>query len=154
MPRFQDHKILPYTPQQMYDLVIDIKKYPEFLPWCVSSQVRQKNEQEIVASLTIGYQLLHETFLSRVTFDSAKWIKVHYIRGPFKHLDNEWQFIQHGENACEVLFYVDFEFNVGLFNNIANRMFFEISQKMVRAFEDRALQLYGVSQEGEFTKIR
>ena len=142
MPRFAEHKILPYTPHQMYDLVLDIKKYTEFLPWCVGSNVRQKNEEEIVAALTIGYKLLHETFLSRVTFETAKYIKVHYLRGPFKHLDNEWRFMPYGNDHCEVDFYVDFEFNAGLFNRIANRMFLEISHKMVNAFEERAYKLY------------
>src|SRR5262245_60577531 len=130
MPRFQERKILPYTPQQLYEMVLDIEKYPTFLPWCRKVSIRQKNAREIIASLTVGYQLLHDTFLSRVSFEPTKRIKVHYLHGPFKHLDNEWQFLPHPKNTCELLFYVDFEFKVGLFNAMANKVFLDITQKM------------------------
>jgi coenzyme Q-binding protein COQ10 len=143
MPRFEEHKVLPYTPEQLFDLVLDIKSYPKFLPWCMSANMRQKNEQEIIADLTIGYHYLHETFYSLVTFERASWIKSHYLHGPFKHLDNHWRFKPHGTSGCEIYFYVDFEFKVGLFNRLANRMFLEITHKMVHAFEERAKVLYG-----------
>jgi coenzyme Q-binding protein COQ10 len=145
MPRFQEHKILPYSPQQLFDMVLDIKNYPEFLPWCIDANVRQRNDKEIIADLTIGYHYLHETFDSRVTFAKPHWIKSHYLRGPFKHLENKWSFKPHGKDGCELFFYVDFEFRVGLLNHIANRMFLEITHKMVQAFEERAKTLYGPS---------
>ena len=93
MPTHAERQIVPYRPDQLFDLVADVGKYPQFLPWCVAARVRSRTERELVADLTIGFGPFRETFASRVTLDRPHRVKVRYENGPFRYLNNQWEFI-------------------------------------------------------------
>jgi coenzyme Q-binding protein COQ10 len=109
MPTHAERKFLPYSPEQMFDLVADVGKYPQFLPWCVGSRVRRQTEEELVADLTIGFGPFRESFTSRVALDRPERVRVTYENGPFRYLNNQWDFKPRG-SGTEVAFFVDFEF--------------------------------------------
>ena len=92
MPTHAERQIVPYRPEQLFDLVADVGKYPQFLPWCVAARVRSRTERELVADLTIGFGPFRETFTSRVTLDRPQRVKVRYENGPFRYLNNQWEF--------------------------------------------------------------
>lgn len=147
MPTHTETKILPYTPDQMFDLVSDIARYPEFLPWCVAARIIQKEKEFIVAELTIGYKMISERFVSRVHLDhEAKTIYVNYISGPLKYLRNEWQFEKLPKKKCRVNFFVHFEFSSTILATMMN-MFFDVAfRRMVQSFEQRAADIYKPSK--------
>lgn len=144
MPTHNETRILPYTAQQMFDLVADIERYPEFLPWCTSCRIIRNEGATLVAELTIGYKLIRERFVSRVHLDTEnKIIKVSYISGPLKALRNEWRFSALKKKQCNVDFFVHFEFANPLLAGLMN-MFFDVAfRQMVSAFEKRAAEIYG-----------
>src|SRR6201994_2287060 len=109
MPTHAEHKLVPYTTEQMFDLVADVGRYHEFLPWCVASKVRSHTATELVADLTIGFGPFRESFTSRVTLDRPRRVAVTYENGPFRYLNNQWDFRPHSRGT-EVAFFVDFEF--------------------------------------------
>jgi coenzyme Q-binding protein COQ10 len=143
MPRHAEIRSLPYSVEQMYDLVADVGRYQEFLPWVVATRIRQRDERSILADLIVGFGPLRETFTSRVALDRPKTIDVDYVEGPLKRLHNSWKFKPDGEGRCLVDFCVDFTFRSRTFEAIAGRMFGEAVRKMVAAFETRAAKLYG-----------
>jgi len=146
MPTHAERRVLPHTPQQLYDLVADVEKYPEFLPWCVAARIKQREERRVLADLVIGYKLVRERFTSEVKLSpEALRIDVAYTEGPFKYLNNHWIF-NPVEGGTEIDFYVDFEFNNKLLQKIIEVFFNEAVKRMVGAFETRALQLYGNSR--------
>ena len=137
-----EKRVVSHTPEQLYALVLDVQKYPQFLPWCLAARVKSQTESELTADLIIGFNMFHETFTSYVEFDSDKLeIDVRYAEGPFKHLTNNWKFLPH-EDGCEIDFYVDFEFNSRLLQSVIETLFTEAVRRMVRAFEARADKLY------------
>lgn len=143
MPTHAEKRVLPYTPAQLYGLVIDIERYPEFLPWCLGARVRTRQEDLIVADLIIGFKMFRERFTSRVKPNpGAQRIDVVYAEGPFKYLENHWVFEDHPQ-GCLIDFYVDFEFRSKLLQKVIEGLFHEAVRRMVRAFETRAEQLYG-----------
>jgi coenzyme Q-binding protein COQ10 len=142
MPTHAERKILRYTPEQMFDLVADVHRYPEFLPWCVGARVLSRNEQMLVADLTIGFKMFRETFRSRVGLERPHHIHVTYETGPFRYLNNHWRFRRVPEGV-EIDFYVDFEFRSRILQMAVGVVFNEAVRVMVRAFERRALMLYG-----------
>lgn len=143
MPTHAEKKILPYTPQQMYALVADVEKYPEFLPWCLASRIRKREGAVMFADLIIGFKMVRERFTSRVELNEAeRRINVQYTDGPFQYLNNHWIFLEH-EGGCCVDFYVDFEFRSKMLQKIMGLLFNEAVRRMVQAFETRADQLYG-----------
>jgi coenzyme Q-binding protein COQ10 len=142
MPTHAEKRLLRYSAEQMFDLVADVKRYPEFLPWCVGARVLSTTEAELVADLTIGFKLFRETFRSQVTLERPGHVHVRYLNGPFKYLNNHWRFIPTA-TGCEVDFFVDFEFNSRLLQAVIGTVFNEAVRMMVRAFERRAMQLYG-----------
>ena len=142
MPRHKETRRLPYTPEQMFDLVADVGRYGEFLPWVAAVRVRSDSETEMVADLVVGFKALKERFTSRVTKDRPRRIHVDYLDGPLKYLKNDWTFEPDGEGGCLVGFYVDFEFRSRIFEMIAGQMFGTAIRKMVSAFEARAAKLY------------
>lgn len=142
MPTHAERKILRYAPEQMFDLVADVRRYPEFLPWCVGARVLSRTDTELVADLTIGFKMFRETFRSRVTLDRPGHVHVTYENGPFRYLNNHWRFIPHAQ-GCEVDFFVDFEFHSRLLQMAIGVVFNEAVRLMVRAFERRAMALYG-----------
>jgi coenzyme Q-binding protein COQ10 len=144
---FAQQKIVPYTPQQLYALVADVGKYPQFLPWCMGARVRSQVNNLMIADLTIGFGPFRESFTSRVTLlpgggDGARAIRVEYERGPFKYLHNSWDFTPHPE-GCVVDFYVDFEFRNFILQKAIGAVFTEAVQVMVNAFLKRAAAVYG-----------
>ena len=137
-----EKRVVSHTPEQLYALVLDVQKYPQFLPWCLAARVKSQTESELTADLIIGFNMFRETFTSYVEFDSDKLeIDVRYAEGPFKHLTNNWKFLPH-EDGCEIDFYVDFEFNSRLLQSVIEALFAEAVRRMVRAFETRADKLY------------
>lgn len=146
MATHAEKRVLPYTPDQLFDLVADIERYPEFLPWCIGARVRSRRENLIVADLVIGFKGIRERFTSRVTLNRKEMrIDVAYHEGPFKYLNNHWIFNEAGSGACEIDFFVDFEFRSRLLQKIIGLLFNEAVRRMVAAFEERAGELYGPS---------
>jgi coenzyme Q-binding protein COQ10 len=146
MPSHSEIKTLPYTAQQMYDLVADVGNYPKFLPWTAAARVRgvddQGEKQVMLADLVISFKVFRETFLSQVTlWPEAQKIDTAYLDGPFKHLESQWVF-RDVDGGCEVSFDVDFEFKNRLLQGAAGMFFNEAMQRVVRAFERRAADLY------------
>ncbi|MBP7066463.1 type II toxin-antitoxin system RatA family toxin [Ferrovibrio sp.] len=149
MPTHAEKRILPYRPEQMYDLVAGVEHYPAFLPWCIGARIRERNDNLLVADLIIGFKMFRERFTSRVTLDPAKQrIDVAYSEGPFKYLKNHWIFRPHAQ-GCEIDFFVDFEFRNRLLQKTIELLFGEAVRRMVAAFETRAEALYG--KQGQVT---
>jgi coenzyme Q-binding protein COQ10 len=145
MPGIHEQRRLPYSAEQMFDLVADVENYREFLPWVVATRVRSNSETEMVADMLVGFKALREKFTSRVTKSRPHEIKVHYVDGPLRDLDNCWVFTPTGPDSCEIDFRVDFTFRNALFEKLAGQYFDRAFRKMVAAFEERAQQLYGSS---------
>ena len=146
MPRHHEVRRLPYTPEQMFDLVADVARYGEFLPWVSAVRVRSNGATEMVADLAVGFKGLRETFTSRVEKDRPRVITVDYLDGPLKYLRNEWRFADDGGNWCKINFTVDFAFRSRIFEAIAGQVFERALRKMIGAFEARAADLYGAGQ--------
>lgn len=142
MPGIQQTRVLPYSAEQMFDMVADVSRYGEFLPWVVATRVRSDSETEMVADMLVGFKALREKFTSRVDKQRPSEIRVHYIDGPLRDLDNHWKFRSLGPDSCEVDFHVDFEFRNALFEKLAGQYFDKAFRKMVAAFEERAAELY------------
>ena len=145
MPRHSETKFLPYTPEQLFELVADVARYDEFLPWVVAVRVRSSSETETVADLVVGFNAFKERFTSRVTKERPGRILVDYIEGPLKYLKNEWRFEAAPQGGSDVYFSVDFAFRSRLFESLAGAMFDRALRRMTGAFEQRAAVLYGSS---------
>lgn len=143
MPTHAERRRLPYTPEQLFDLVVDIEKYPEFLPWCVGARVRERKGNTIVGDLRIGYRMVRERFTSKIVLDRPRHIDVSYSEGPFRYLTNHWEFEPEPDGGCTIDFYVDFEFRSRMLQKIVEVLFNEAVRRMVGAFETRARKLYG-----------
>jgi coenzyme Q-binding protein COQ10 len=138
MPQFRDQRILPYTAEQVFDLVADIGKYPEFLPWCVGARIVKREGNVVTADLDIGFKLIQETFTSRVTLDRPGHIHVDYVAGPMRTMTNDWTFQELPDGRCSVGITNQFEFKSRSFQLLAGALFAEIARHMVGAFEQRA----------------
>jgi coenzyme Q-binding protein COQ10 len=150
MPTHAEKRMLPYSAEQMYALIADVGSYPEFLPWCAAARIRETRPlpdgkgEVIEADLVISFKVFRERFTSRVTLRPAiHRIDVEYLNGPFRYLNNHWDFEPHGPDACEVDFFVDFEFRSKVLQKLIGIVFHEAMLRIVRAFERRAEQLYG-----------
>lgn len=143
MPKFSEQKILPYTPDQIYALVADVARYPEFLPWCLAAEILNRQHNCFTARLDIGWRRLRENFISRVELSPQKSVIVTGVEGPFRYLTNHWYFAPYGNAGCMVDFAVDFEFRSPLLRTVMQPLFFPAVQKMMAAFTARAAQLYG-----------
>jgi coenzyme Q-binding protein COQ10 len=147
MPSHSETRTLPYSADQMYELVADVARYPEFLPWTAAARIRSRkpegDHEVMLADLVVSFKVFRERFGSRVTlWPERKRIDTEYIEGPFRHLHSRWEF-RDVEGGSEVHFEVDFEFRNYLLQKAAGMFFFEAMQRIVRAFEARAHQLYG-----------
>ncbi len=147
MPTHQETRRLPYTAQQMYDLVADVGRYPEFLPWCAAARIRERRvegEHEVMeADLVISFKVFRERFGSRVTLWPAEMrIETEYLDGPFRKMVSRWAF-RDVEGGCEVDFFTDFEFRNRVLQSVIGVVFNDAMQRIVRAFERRAAALYG-----------
>lgn len=147
MPTHSEIRTLPYTAQQMYDLVADVANYPKFLPWTAAARIRSREDREdhvvMLADLVISFKVFRERFGSRVVLWPEKHeIKTEYLDGPFKYMLSDWSF-KDVEGGVEVSFFVDFEFRNRILQGAAGMFFYEAMQRVVRAFERRAASLYG-----------
>ena len=147
MPKHSETRHLPYTPEQMFDLVADVARYPEFLPWVSAIRVRANSETEMVADMIVGFKGLRETFTSKVAKTRPDRIHVDYLDGPLKYLRNDWVFHPEGE-GCRIDFSVDFAFKNRVFEMLAGQVFGAALRKMIGAFEERAAKLYGSPAAG------
>ena len=149
MPTHHETRRLPYTARQMYDLVADVARYPEFLPWNAAERIRSRTPLEggrevMAADLIISFKVFRERFGSRVVLDpGAMTVDTEYLDGPFKHMKSTWAFRDRPEGGCEVEFFVDFEFRNAILQKVIGVVFNEAMLRIVRAFEDRAKVLYG-----------
>ena len=148
MPKHSETRHLPYTPEQMFDLVADVGRYGEFLPWVSAIRVRSNSETEMVADMIVGFKGLRESFTSKVQKERPGHIRVDYLDGPLKYLNNDWRFKPDGQGGTLVEFCVDFQFKNRVFEMLAGQVFDRALRKMIGAFEDRAAQLYGDSATG------
>lgn len=147
MPRHTETRILPYTPEQLFDLVADVGRYQEFLPWVAATRIRENGETAMTADLVVGFGALKETFSSRVKKARPAEIEIDYLEGPLKYLHNSWKF-RPAEGGTEVDFCVDFAFRNRLFEALAGQMFDRALRRMIGAFETRAAALYGEGGSG------
>src|SRR3989337_3817216 len=146
MPRHSETRHLPYCPEQMFELVADIGRYDEFLPWVVAVRIRSSSEEETLAGLVVGFHAFKERFTSRVTKERPTHICVDYVEGPLKYLKNEWRFEAAPGGGTPVFFSGDFAFRSRLFETLAGQMFDRALRRMIGAFEQRAAALYGISR--------
>jgi coenzyme Q-binding protein COQ10 len=142
VPHHHERRSLPFSAEQMYDLVTDVRRYAEFLPWVAAVRVRSDDEQEMLADLVVGFKALRETFSSRVLKTPKSKVVVDYLDGPLKHLHNQWLF-EETADGCTVDFTVDFAFHNRIFEAIAGQYFNTAIGKMTDAFIERAQALYG-----------
>ena len=144
MPTHAEKRYLPYTPDQLFELVADVERYPEFLPWCVAARIRKREGDVFFADLVIGFKMIRERYTSKVALDRpGNRIDVHYTEGPFHHLDNHWIFRPAEDGGTNIDFFVDFEFRSKLLQKVIGALFNEAVRLMVASFEKRARQLYG-----------
>ena len=143
MPTHAEVRVLHHPPEQLFDLVADVERYPEFLPWCVDASIRRREGDLIVADLVIGYRVFRERFTSTVALDRPHRIDVTYSDGPFRYLNNHWIFAPEGSDSCVIDFFVDFEFRSRVLQAVVGRVFGEAVKVMVHAFERRADELFG-----------
>jgi coenzyme Q-binding protein COQ10 len=148
MPRHTETRHLPFTPEQLFDLVADVQSYQEFLPWVAAVRIRSDSETETVADLVVGFRALKETFTSKVYKSRPHEIEIDYVEGPLKYLHNTWRFRPDGTGGTLLDFCVDFAFRSRIFETIAGQMFDRALRRMIGAFEDRAHALYGAGASG------
>jgi len=142
MPSHSDRQIVPYTPEELFDLVADVGQYPRFLPWCVGARIRTRTDTAMLADLTIGFGPFRESFTSRVTLERPGHILVRYENGPFRHLHNHWRF-NASADGTEVEFDVDFTFRSRILEAAIGVVFQDAVRRMVGAFHRRARDVYG-----------
>ena len=149
MPQFKTNRLVHHAAGDMFDLVADIERYPEFVPLCAGMKVRSRTDKGegvsvVVAVMTIAYKLIHQSFTSRATLDRDKLtILVEYLDGPFSRMQNRWAFHAKTETSCEVEFFIDYEFRSRAFAMLAGAVFDTVFRRMAAAFEKRADVVYG-----------
>ena len=149
MPRFSSKRRIHHTAQQMFDLVADVERYPEFVPLCQSMKIRHRTPKPdgtemVVAEMVVSFKLVRETFTSQVTLDRPNLkILVEYLEGPFSTLENRWTFEPNGDQACDVGFFIQYEFKSRMLGLLMGTMFDTAFSRLSAAFEKRADQVYG-----------
>jgi coenzyme Q-binding protein COQ10 len=149
MPTFSTKRRVRHSATEMFDLVADVEQYPQFVPMCSALKVRQRTSdgegiETIVADMTVSFKLVRETFRSRVTLDRPKMkILVEYLQGPFSRMQNRWTFKPTSEEACEIEFFIDYEFKSRMLGMLMGSMFDVAFRRFASAFEQRADQVYG-----------
>jgi len=143
VPTHHQTKTVGYSAEEIFDLVIDVSSYPDFLPWCLSSSTTEIEAGSFHADLLIGFKIFRENFGSRVKFKRPQVIEVTPTYGPFRKMRNMWSFEDKGKNCCLIDFYVDFEFRSLFLNKVMGLLFYEAVKKMVDCFEKQASQKYG-----------
>ena len=150
MPQFETRRPVKHSPDQMFDLIADVEKYPQFLPLCEGLTVRSRKERDgkelLIADMTVGYKAIRETFTTQVLLNKTeRIIDVKYIDGPFKYLDNRWSFEAMGEGGCSVNFFIDYEFKSRILGAVMGSMFDRAFRMFSEAFEKRADAIYATA---------
>jgi len=149
MPQFSTRRRVRHAAADMFDLVADVEKYPRFVPMCSDMRLRSRVDKDegttiMVATMTVAYKLIHQSYTSRATLDRNRLtILVEYLDGPFRRMQNRWTFHPSGEGACEVEFFIDYEFRSRALSMLMGAMFDTVFHRMVAAFEKRADDVYG-----------
>jgi coenzyme Q-binding protein COQ10 len=149
MPQFSTKRHVQHSASEMFGLVADVERYPDFVPLCRSLRVRKRSVESdgreiVVADMTVAYKLIYETFTSRVTLDrGALEILVEYLEGPFRKMNNRWRFHPSGRGDCEVEFFISYEFRSRTLGLLMGAMFDAAFRRFSAAFERRADQIYG-----------
>ena len=148
MPYHKEQQFSPYTPQQLFDLVADVEKYPKFLPWCKSARIIQQEADGFTAELTISFAHISESYISRVVLippqdGAVAEIIVSMVKGPFEYLINNWKFTQIN-GGTRIDFVLDFKFKSRILEKLIGSLFGKATAKMVSAFKQRAITLYGI----------
>lgn len=142
MPTHAEKRVLPYTCQQLFDVISDVGRYPEFLPWINSANVYDRHESFFTADVDIGYNFFTYPYKCRVHLTPANRIDIEYLTGPFTYLNNHWILREVNEKLTEIEFYIDFEFSNPMLQSLLTPVFSEAVDRMIRAFEARAAELY------------
>ncbi len=150
MPKFETTRHVAHSPERMFALVADIEKYPQFLPMCEALSVRSRKEKDgvtvLVADMSVGYKAIRETFTSQVVLKpDEKIIDVRYLDGPFRYLQNRWNFLPASDGGCEVRFFIEYEFKNRILGAMMGAMFDRAFRMFSRAFEKRANEVYGAA---------
>lgn len=140
MPRFEEQRVLPYPRDFLFEIIADVGKYPEFLPWCTAARVYNRKGDRFLADIVIGFKMLHESWTSEVTLEPPNRVISNYIKGPMKHLRNRWELTPHAEGTL-VDIAVDFEFKNPILAKLMGSFFEDTSHRMIGAFEKRARAL-------------
>ena len=145
-----EERVFPYRADQIFDLVADVGKYPEFLPWCTGARIREAKPDMLLADLMIGFKMVREKFSSKVWLNRPELrIDVEFVDGPFRYLKNHWTFVDIDGGHCRIGFYLEFEFKSVMLQKLIGVLFHEAVKRMVAAFEARARQLYGPGAAGK-----
>ena len=155
MPTFRTKRPVSFTPRQMFDLVADIERYPEFVPLCEGLRVKERSRVSghdvLLAEMDVGYGALRETFSTRVKLDAVMLrVTVEYLDGPFKYLDNRWSF-EPTASGCDVDFYISYELKSLMLQLMVGAVFERAFRRFTEAFEQRAQQVYGEPRSGMLT---
>jgi len=145
---------VPYTAQQMYDLVAGVERYPEFLPWCIGARILKREGDVLYAELIIGWKVLRERFSSKVILNPPYSVQFDYTNGPLKYLHGDWRFSPAPQGGTLVEFQVDFEFKSKALSLVMGGVFSELVHRMVGAYEARANQLYGTPRAASFQPVK
>ena len=148
MTSYKERALLPYTQQQMFDLVAEVERYPEFLPWCIGARILRRENNVLYADLVIGWKILREKFTSKVVLGAPNEVHFEYMNGPLKFLHGHWRFTPEESGKTRVDFEVDFEFKSRTLSMVMGGVFSELVHRMVGAYEARARQLYGPRRAG------
>ena len=149
MPSHAETRLLPYSPEQLFDLVADVEHYPDFLPWCAGARIRDRQADGcFTADLIVGFRMIRESFTSRVTPSRPDRIDIEYVEGPFRRLENRWLF-HAKDGGCEIDFHIEFEVRSRILATLLEPLFGEAVQRMVGAFATRAEVVYGAGGAGE-----
>ncbi len=143
MPVHREKRVLPYTAEQLFELVARVDRYPEFLPWCLASRITRRDGNVFYVNYVIGFRMIRETFGSRVETERPGRIDVEPTSGPFRRMSSRWRFTDLPEGGCLVDFYVEVELRSRILNKLIGILFYKALRRMVAAFETRARAVYG-----------
>lgn len=135
--------LLHYSARQMYDLVVDIERYPEFLNWCSKTRILERSDSEVVASIEIRFKGLHRTFTTRNTMEGGRSVRIELVDGPFRTLSGIWRFVELDTDSCKIELDLEFDFSTNFLDRIVGPVFSQIANRQLDAFQRRAGQVYG-----------
>lgn len=135
--------LLGYSARQMYDIVVDIRRYPEFLNWCSATRIIEESDAEVVASIEINFKGLHRSFTTRNYMDHGEAVRIELVDGPFRTLNGIWKFIELDAGSCKIELDLEFDFSSVLVARLVGPVFSQIANRQLDAFQRRARQLYG-----------